>query len=61
MKPVMSDEIHTFLAMTALGAVIVFIFDIFRCFRKVIIKKESLTLIYVKLSFLYYITLVLII
>ena len=42
MKPVMSDEIHTFLAMTALGAVIVFIFDIFRCFRKVIIKKESL-------------------
>ena len=42
MKPVMSDEVSAFLAMTALGAVIVFIFDIFRCFRKVIIRKDIL-------------------
>lgn len=39
MKPVIADELYTFLWMVILGAGIVFLFDIFRCFRRVLIKN----------------------
>ena len=40
MKPVIAEEVYTFLGMTVLGALIGFIFDILRGFRKNIIKRE---------------------
>ena len=40
MKPVIAEEAYTFLGMVALGAVICFIFDIFRALRRNIIKRE---------------------
>jgi len=40
MKPVIANEVYAFLGMTVLGVSIGIIFDIFRAFRRSIIKKE---------------------
>ena len=39
MKPVLSEEVYAFFAMVVLGVLIGIVFDIFRSFRKVLIKK----------------------